>query len=141
MNTVILLGRLGRDPEIKYAQSGTAIAHFSLATDEFYERNGQKGKETSWHRIVVFGKLAQQCALLRKGKRVLVEGKLNYRNYTDARGEYRYVTEIIARRVVFVDYMRAEALAYDSEPTEAGEIQSDQSDGNADSSEGEDVPF
>ncbi len=104
-NKVILIGRLGRDPELKYTPSGTPVANFPLATSEVYvDREGNRQEKTEWHRIVVWSKQAESVAnYLSKGRLALVEGSLQTRKWTDAQGQERYTTEIRAQRVVFLD--------------------------------------
>lgn len=103
-NVVMLIGRLGKDPEVRYSQNGTAISTFSLATNESYKnRQGEKVEQTDWHRIVVFGKQAERVGeFLRQGRLVSVEGKIKYRTYTDKEGVTRKVTEIRASSVTFL---------------------------------------
>lgn len=104
MNKVIILGRLGRDPEIRYTQSGTAVANFSMATSERYkDKSGGQQEETEWHRIVVWGAQAETAAkYLEKGRQALIEGKLKTRDWEDKDGNKRSTTEIHATRVQFV---------------------------------------
>ena len=104
-NKVILIGRLGRDPELRYTLSGTPVANFPLATSETYtDNNGKKQEKTEWHRIVIWGKQAESVAnYLSKGRLALVEGSLQTRKWTDNQGLDRYTTEIRAQRVVFLD--------------------------------------
>ncbi len=104
-NKVILIGRLGRDPELKYTPSGTPVANFPLATTEVYmDRDGNRQEKTEWHRIVVWSKQAESVAnYLSKGRLALIEGSLQTRKWTDAQGQERYTTEIRAQRVVFLD--------------------------------------
>lgn len=105
MNKVILLGRLGGDPELKYLNSGSAVANFTLATNENYtDKQGQKVQKAEWHRIVVFGKTAEHCAqYLKKGSQALIEGKLQTRSWEDKQsGGKRYMTEIVAFNVQFL---------------------------------------
>ena len=108
LNKVMLMGRLGRDPEMKYLQSGAAITTFNVATDESWiDRNGQKIEHTEWHRIITFQRLAENCAQhIVKGSLVYVEGSLQTRKWQDASGQNRYVTEIKAQRVLFLDRKR-----------------------------------
>lgn len=105
VNKVLLLGNLGRDPEVRYLPSGNAVANFSIATSENYtDRNGAKQERTDWHNIVVYGKQAETCGqYLKKGRQVFIEGRISYRNYEakDGTGK-RYVTEIVAQRVQFI---------------------------------------
>ena len=98
VNKVILVGRLGRDPETRYTGSGQAVANFSLATDETYkDRNGERQKRTEWHKIVVWGKqaeIAQQY--LKKGSLVFIEGRIQSREWQDKEGQKRTSFEIVA---------------------------------------------
>ena len=104
INKVILIGNLGRDPEVKYTQSGTAVANLSLATNEVWtDKAGQKQERTEWHRVVVWGKQAQIVAEhLSKGKQVFVEGSLQTRSWDDREGNKRYTTEVRAVRVLML---------------------------------------
>lgn len=100
VNTVILVGNVGKDPEVRYAQSGTAIANFSVATSEKYKGETQ----TEWHRVVAFGKLAEICGeYLKKSSKVFVEGKIQTRQWEDQSGNKRYSTEIIAKEMKMLD--------------------------------------
>lgn len=105
LNKVIIIGHIGRDPEMRYTSSGQAVANFSVATDESYKGNdGQKVEKTEWHRIVVWGKQAEFCGnYLAKGRLVYVEGKLETRKWTDKDGVEKYTTEIKADRVIGMD--------------------------------------
>ena len=104
-NKVFLLGRLARDPEIRYTQNGSAIANMTVATDEsFTGSDGNKVERTEWHRVTVFGKTAENCGnYLGKGSLVHVEGSLATRKWQDQNGQDRYTTEIKAQRVQFLD--------------------------------------
>ncbi len=98
VNKVILVGRLGRDPETRYTGGGQAVANFSIATDETYkDRNGERQKRTEWHKIVVWGKqaeIAQQY--LKKGSLLFVEGRIQSREWQDKEGQKRTSFEIVA---------------------------------------------
>jgi single-strand DNA-binding protein len=98
VNKVILVGRLGRDPETRYTGGGQAVANFSVATDETYkDRNGERQKRTEWHKIVVWGKqaeIAQQY--LKKGSLVFIEGRIQSREWQDKEGQKRASFEIVA---------------------------------------------
>src|SRR5947209_10296043 len=98
VNRVILVGRLGRDPETRYTGSGQAVANFSVATDESYkDRNGERQKRTEWHKIVVWGKqaeIAQQY--LKKGSLIFIEGRIQSREWQDKEGQKRTSFEIVA---------------------------------------------
>lgn len=98
VNKVILVGRLGRDPETRYTGSGQAVANFTLATDSTYkDRAGERQKRTEWHRIVAWGKLAEICQqYLKKGSQVYIEGRLQTREWEDKSGQKRTTTEIVA---------------------------------------------
>jgi len=104
VNKVILVGRLGADPELKTLSSGQSVANFNLATSEnWVDREGQKQEKTEWHRIVVWGKLAEVCRQhLSKGRQVYVEGRLQTRSWEDQQGQKRYTTEINANTVQFL---------------------------------------
>jgi single-strand DNA-binding protein len=104
VNKVILVGRLGADPELKTLSSGNSVANFNLATSEnWVDRDGQKQERTEWHRIVVWGKLAEICRQhLSKGRQVYVEGRLQTRSWEDQQGQKRYTTEINASTVQFL---------------------------------------
>lgn len=98
VNKVILVGNLGQDPEIRYMPSGEAVANLSLATSETWKdkNTGQQQEKTEWHKVSVFGKLAEICGeYLRKGSQVYFEGKLQTRKWTDQQGQDKYTTEVI----------------------------------------------
>lgn len=105
LNKVMIIGRLGRDPELRYTQSGSPICNLSIATDESYtDRDGNKVDRAEWHRVVVFQRSAENCAqYLGKGSLVYVEGSLQTRKWQDQQGQDRYTTEIRAQRVQFLD--------------------------------------
>jgi single-strand DNA-binding protein len=98
VNKVILLGNLGADPELRYTNSGTAVANFRIATNERWnDRNGEQQERTEWHNIVAWGKLGEICGkYLKKGRPVFVEGRLQTRSWEDQSGNKRYTTEIVA---------------------------------------------
>jgi single-strand DNA-binding protein len=100
MNRIILVGRLGRDPEVKFLESGTAICTFSIATD-YKPKN--KDPETTWHRIIVWDKQGEACGqYLNKGKQVAVEGRVQLRKYQDKNGNDRQSYEVVAQHVEFL---------------------------------------
>lgn len=106
VNRVILIGRLGKDPEVKYSQSGQALTRFSLATDE--RRKDDQGnwvEQTEWHNIVCFGKSAETTGeFLKKGALIYLEGKIRYRSWDDKEsGQKKYITEIVLDRFQFMD--------------------------------------
>jgi single-strand DNA-binding protein len=104
VNKVILVGHLGRDPEVRYTQNGNAVANFTLATNEVWtDKAGSRQERTEWHRIVVWGKQAEIAReYLSKGKQVYVEGALQTRQWDDKEGNKRSTTEIKANRVIFL---------------------------------------
>jgi single-strand DNA-binding protein len=101
VNKVILIGRLGADPEVKYLTNGTTVANFRMATTENrLNKSGEKTTFTEWHRIVAFGRLAEICGeYLNKGKQVYVEGRLRTRSWEDKDGNKRWSTEIVATQM------------------------------------------
>ena len=101
MNKAILVGRLTRDPDVRYTQTGKVVATFTLAVDR-YVREGQR--EADFIPVVVWGKMAEVCGdNLTKGRKVLVDGRIQVRNYEDKTGQKRYVTEIVAQSVEFLE--------------------------------------
>jgi single-strand DNA-binding protein len=105
INKVILVGRLGRDPEMKYTASGTPFCRFSIATDEGWtdKASGEKTEKTEWHNIVVWDKLAEICNnYLAKGRMVYIEGSLQTREWDDQEGNKRKTTEVRARDMVLL---------------------------------------
>ncbi len=104
VNKVILIGRLGQNPEVRYTPSGAAVANFSVATNESWmDKAGQKQERTEWHRIVVWGKTAENCnQYLTKGRQVYVEGRLQTRQWQDKDGQTKYTTEVQAQTVQFL---------------------------------------
>ncbi len=101
LNKVMLIGNLGRDPEIRYMPSGDAMANLNLATtDTWKDKSGEKQERTEWHRIVMFGKQAEIAGeYLKKGSQVYIEGRLQTRKWTDKSNVERYTTEIVADRM------------------------------------------
>ena len=105
VNKVILIGHLGAKPELKYLPSGQAVCELRVATNEVYnDKQNQRQERTEWHRIVVWGKMGENCAqYLDKGRSVFVEGRLQTRSWDDKNtGEKRYMTEIVAQSVQFL---------------------------------------
>jgi single-strand DNA-binding protein len=104
VNKAIIVGNLGRDPDVRFTPSGRAVAKFSVATTERWtDQQGQRQEKTEWHNIVVWGKQAETCGqYLSKGRQVYVEGRITNRSYDDKDGNKRYITEIIARDVRFL---------------------------------------
>jgi len=104
VNKAIVVGNLGKDPEVRFTQSGRAMARFSVATTESWmDRENGKQERTEWHNIVVWGKQAESCGqYLAKGRQVYIEGSIRNRSYDDKEGNKRYISEIVAQRVQFL---------------------------------------
>ena len=145
VNKAILVGRLGRDPETRYTSGGQAVCNFTMATDEtFKDRAGERQKRTEWHRIVVWGKLAEICQqYLRKGSLVYVAGRIATRQWDDKEGQKHTTTEIVANEMRMLG-SRADAAtagssaSRGSEETHAGPAE-DMPGGSEISDE--DIPF
>jgi len=105
VNKVILLGNLGKNPELRYTGSGTAVASFSIATNEGYkDQDGNWVDKTEWHNLVAWKKLAEVCGqYLQKGSKVMIIGKLQTRSYDDKNGVRRYTTEVVISELVMLD--------------------------------------
>ena len=142
LNKVMIIGRVGQDPELKYTPSGAAVTNFSVATNMVWkDQDGNNQEKTEWHRVVVWRKQAENAGqYLKKGTRVYVEGRLQTRSWQDQNGVTRYITEIVAD--VFqmleskgerdVGAMPASSAPPSDEAVEAPEITSE---------EGDDLPF
>jgi len=104
VNKVILLGNLGRDPDVRYTQGGTSVANLALATTEKWkDKDGNKQEKTEWHRVTLWGRQAELAGeYLNKGSSVYIEGRLETRKYTDKDGVEKYTTEVVADRMQFV---------------------------------------
>jgi len=105
VNKVILVGHLGKDPEVRFTNTGSAVANFSMATSDVWnDRDGKRQERTEWHNIVVWGKQGELCGqYLAKGRQVYVEGSIRTRSFDDkTTGAKRYVTEIVAQRIQFL---------------------------------------
>ena len=140
VNKVILIGNLGRDPEIRYTTGGQAVANFTLATKEGrVSKDGEKQEFTEWHRIVAWGKLAEICGeYLSKGKMVYIEGTLRTRSWEDKEGRKRWTTEVLARNM----QMLSPASERTAPSTSADAVLSDDFDVSEDTlNSDDDVPF
>ncbi len=135
VNKVILVGNLGRDPELRYTQSGQPVANFTLATNERWTgRDGQSQERTEWHRIVVWGKQAENAAhYLSKGRPVYIEGRIQTREWEDKEGQKRQTTEIVAQTVQFLG---GRGGGPDAGPGPGGD-----SGGPPSPPQGDDIPF
>lgn len=108
VNKVILIGRLGQDPELKYAPNGTAVASLNLATSEVKMKDGKREEKTEWHRVIVFGKQAESCKkYLAKGRQVFVEGRLQTRSWEKDKQKHS-ITEVVANTVQFLGEAKKE---------------------------------
>ncbi len=138
VNKVILVGNLGRDPELRYIPSGQAVANFTLATnDRWRDKEGNNQERTEWHRIVVWGKSAENCAqYLQKGRSVYIEGRLQTREWEDKDGNKRQTTETIAQVVQFLGGRGGGGAAEDS-----GSSGADSGGGQPSEPPSSDVPF
>lgn len=104
VNKVILVGNLGKDPEIKYTQSGTAVASVTVATSSsFKDKSGEWQEQTEWHNVVLWQRLAEIAGeYLKKGNKVYIEGRLQTRSWEDKQGQKRYTTEVVANELVLL---------------------------------------
>ena len=137
-NKVMLIGNLGKDPEVRFTANGRAMARFSLATSEVWtDAEGHRQERTEWHNIVVWGKQGETCGqYLAKGRQVFVEGSIRNRSYDDKSGNKRYVTEIVAQRVRFLGGGGGGRIAPEAE----GPAEESPAGGDAPSMD-DDIPF
>jgi single-strand DNA-binding protein len=143
VNKVILVGRLGRDPESRFTSSGQQVCNFTLATDEsFKDRAGERQKRTEWHRIVVWGRLAEiSQQYLKRGTLVYIEGRLQTRQWDDRSGNKRTTTEIIANGMkILSPRSESGAAAPSAEASPGAEIEETHAPGESPISD-EDIPF
>lgn len=149
VNKAILVGHLGRDPEVRYSASGSAIANVNVATTESWrdKQTGERQERTEWHRVVFFGRLAEIASeYLKKGSQVYVEGRLQTRKWQDKEGSDRYTTEIVAADMQMLGGRGATAGAaaydqYDEEPPPAGRTKSGEDVASATDDFDDDIPF
>ena len=144
LNKVLLIGRLGKDPEIRYTPEGSPVASFSLATSENWtDKNGTRQERTEWHNIVAWNKLADICKqFLSKGRQVYIEGRIQSREYTDREGVKRRITEIIASQMVMLGSrpQGTEAGVQPMEPVARPATDADQAFGDSGITDS-DIPF
>ena len=144
INKAILVGNLGKDPELRYTASGQAVATFSLATTEkFKNKGGEQQERTEWHNIVVWNRQADLCKrFLAKGRQVYVEGKLRTREWSDRDGNKRRITEVIASQIVFLGSrpQGADAGVQPMETSSPSTAEPDQAFGDAGITDS-DIPF
>lgn len=144
LNKVMLIGRLGRDPEIRYSSNNTPICNFSLATSERIRKGDSFEEKTEWHRIVVFGNQAENASkFLKKGSLVFVDGKIQSRTYQDKDGNERNVFEIVANSLNFLDPKDSGMPAERTYQNTQKDSDQPQSQGNAPKFDGDDdeLPF
>src|SRR5210317_1500658 len=116
MNKAILIGRLGEDPQIKYIPSGAAVSNFSMATkDRWQDKSGEWKESTSWHKVVVWRKLAEQTSSLSKGDLIIVFGKTHTRSWDSDQGK-KYITEVIANEILKAQYLTDSQQATSAPP-------------------------
>lgn len=122
LNLVQIIGRLGRDPELRYTSNGQAVCSLNVATDESYtDRDGNKVERAEWHRVSAFGKIAESCSnYLAKGSLVYVEGNLTTRKWQDQNGQERFTTEIKAKSVQFLDRRNDDQRSGDARQSRQG---------------------
>jgi single-strand DNA-binding protein len=139
VNKVILIGNLGRDPELKYTPGGLPVCELSLATTRFWnDPDGNRKEKTEWHRVKIFGKSAERAAeVLKKGKQVYVEGRIDYREW-EQDGQKRFATDIIGFRYQILGLKGA---AGEAPSAGAKGVSSDVKEEDEMASEGEDLPF
>jgi len=149
VNKAILLGNLGKDPEVRHLESGRAVANFSLATSETYKnRNGERVTNTEWHNVVLWSPLAEIAEkYLQKGSQVYIEGKITTRSYDDKEGVRKYITEVVGRELTLLGRPASENSG-ESQEKNTGYPYGNQNDkSNQDSSlpieeeETDDLPF
>lgn len=104
VNKVILLGNLGKDPEVRHLENGKAVANFSIATSESYkDKTGERVTNTEWHNVVLWSPLAEIAEkYLKKGSQVFIEGKITTRSYDDKEGVTKYITEVVGRQLTMI---------------------------------------
>mgnify|MGYP001248541913 CR=1 FL=1 len=140
VNKVILVGNLGKDPEVRFTNSGSAVARLAVATSEVWnDRDGNRQERTEWHNVVVWGKQGEHCGqYLAKGRQVYVEGSIRNRSYDDKNGNKRYVTEVVAQRVQFLGGGGGTRLAQQAESAPPAD---DTQSGEGQPPIDDDVPF
>ena len=147
VNKVMIIGNLGRDPEVRYMPDGGAIANISVATtDSWKDKSGEKQERTEWHRVAFFGKLAEIAGeYLKKGSQVYVEGSLRTRKWQDKEGKERYTTEIVADRMQMLGSRAggSESMAREEAPPKesAGAAKSGGKGGGGIEDLEDDIPF
>jgi len=138
VNKALIIGNLGQDPDIKYTQSGSPVANLSVATSERWKdkNTGEQKEQTEWHRVVVFGRLAEIAEqYLKKGSKIFIEGKIQTRDWEDAEGNKRYTTEVVAREMTMLD--SRSSMGSDAPSSSDSSVKDVAKDDNTE----EDIPF
>ncbi|MBD3257330.1 single-stranded DNA-binding protein [candidate division GN15 bacterium] len=141
VNKAILVGNLGKDPELRYTPSGRAVATFSIATNRRWTgQDGQKQEATTWHNIVAWGRQAEVMKeYLRKGQQVYIEGRIDNRSYDDKEGNKRYISEVVVENFTFIG---SRSSGGPSGPSDSGDMPPEQSAPPSDSGgDDDDLPF
>ena len=147
INRVILIGNLGADPEVRSTSNQQSVTQFNLATSESWvNRKGERQEKTEWHRVVVWGKLAETCAkYLAKGRQVFVEGRLQTRSWETDQGQKRFTTEVVANQVLFLGRSSGMSKEDAAEGGSAGHFKKEpefsQQQNNQQQQKGSDLPF
>ena len=144
INKVILVGNLGRDPEMRYTPNGTAVANFTVATSEKWKdkNSGEMQERTEWHRVVVWGKLGEICGqYLSKGRQVYIEGRLQTREWQDKDGNKRYTTEVVANEMKMLGTRDSRESSNTFKPSEPSSQVPDYSPQPFPDERDDDVPF
>lgn len=146
VNKVILIGRLGKDPEMRYTSSGTAVVNFSMATNHFMkDQDGNNTDTTEWHQVVAFGRTAEVAGeYLNKGKLVYIEGRLQTRSWDDQNGQKRYKTEVVCSNLQLLGSRGDSGLPQGEAPAMEKTVESkkeDESQAAPKKDEEDDLPF
>lgn len=146
VNKVILVGNVGKDPEVRYLEGGASVANFSLATTEFYKnKSGEKVSQTEWHNIVAWRHLAELSEkYITKGRQLYIEGRITTRSWEDKDGNKRYTTEIVAGSIQLLGRKGDETGNGQATNASAGKSESpkvEQPDFSEESPEEDDLPF
>ena len=151
LNKVMLIGNLGRDPELRYTQGGQPILNMRLATNESYQnRDGERQEKTEWHGVIVWGKRGEALSkILSKGSQLCIEGRLQTRSWEDKQGQKRYMTEVVATNVILLGARGGGgggggSQSYDESPPPSDDMPMGGGDGGGGSSgnsDDDDIPF
>jgi single-strand DNA-binding protein len=146
VNKVILVGNVGKDPEVRYLEGGSSVANFSLATTEFYKnKSGEKVSQTEWHNIVAWRHLAELSEkYINKGRQLYIEGRITTRSWEDKDGNKRYTTEIVAGSIQLLGRKSDETGSGQATPASAGKGDSpkvEEPNFSEESTEEDDLPF